>query len=97
MNLRKLVIDEYTSTGKVSSFKDVGRRAGLSDKKVNDSLAATSPLTSLHGLSPEQALEIIDTIGAGVIFSKDIEIQLQDFRETRHKIVAYEKRIRPSE
>ncbi|MGH8490787.1 MAG: hypothetical protein ACREXS_18480 [Gammaproteobacteria bacterium] len=93
MNLRKLVIDEYASTGKISSLKEVGHRAGLSDMEVNDSLAATLPLSSLGGLTPEQALEVVDAIGTGVIFSKDIEIRLHDFRETR--VVAYEKRAGP--
>lgn len=91
-DLRDLIIGEFLGSGRVPSPQSIARKAGIDLDTFRRKLENTPRLSNLKGLTPEQARQLIETFGKGVLFEADIESSLERLAAVRKEIEDKEKR-----
>jgi hypothetical protein len=58
--MRSTIVEDFKSTGVLRSVEAVASSLGISVANLNTKLREEAPLTNLLGLTPKQALALID-------------------------------------
>jgi hypothetical protein len=93
-DLRKLIVREFLDSGHVPTQASIESKAGIDPDTFRRELQAAPKLSNLHGLSPEQARQLIDAFGKGVLFDASIESSLERLDSVRKEIEEKEKKYK---
>jgi hypothetical protein len=91
--IRRQIIREILLTGHAPTVENMASKVGMDLEAFRRELNDTPPASDLGGLSPEQARELINAYGDGVIFEAGIEKSLKQLEVTREEIKKKEQRF----
>jgi len=91
-NLKKDIIDEYKRLGKPISIEDFCTKYSNSFCIKKEQLMDMMPLNRVHGLTLDQANELIEYYGEGFLFSSKIERNIKGYIASRKTLGSIEKK-----
>jgi hypothetical protein len=91
-DLRMLIIREFLDSGRVPTRASIAQKIGCDVDALHRDLETTPRLATLQGLSPEQARQLVDAFGKGVLFDASIESSLERLGSIRKEIEDREKK-----
>ena len=89
-NVKKLLIEEYKKRGAPISLGDFQILYGEQFPLEQRQLSESPPLDNVHGLSFEEAYELIQFYGVGFLFTQSIEENINEYVITRKKLDSIE-------
>ena len=95
--IRDRIIDRFKMAKAPESLDKIAQKLGLSRSSVEHQMSTTSLLSDFRGLTPDQALKLIEFYGEGVIFDRSLERVAREFQVTKDKIKDIERRSRGRE
>lgn len=88
-NVKKFLIEEYNKSGAPIDLGDFQILYG-EQFPLEQRLSESPPLDNVHGLSFEEAYELIQFYGVGFLFTQSIEENINEFVITRKKLDSIE-------
>lgn len=91
-SIRKFILEEYKKTGKPISIESVATQKKISIEDAKKDLNNTPPFDNYQGLRIDQIINLIDFYGEGILFVREIEELVKNFKKTKIKIEKFEKK-----
>jgi len=91
--IREFIVDEFKATGALLSLEEIARKRGQDEKAVREEMRTSPLLSDFRGLTPDQAQNIIDYYGPGVVFSADLEHAQYEFQASKRKLEETDRRF----
>ena len=84
--IRVCIVEEPKRLRTPFSLDEIGKKQGLSKEAMREEMRASRLLSSACGLTHEQALEVVEFYGRGVIFDDHIEKLIDEFEVSKAKM-----------
>jgi hypothetical protein len=93
IRIREFIVDEFKAAGALLSLEELARRRGQDENAVREAMRTSPLLSDFRGLTPDQAQNVIDFYGPGVVFSADLERAMSEFQASKRKLEDMDRRF----
>ena len=90
MNPRETLIQRYKDTGEPPALEDISDSNGRVFTRA--SFDGSPRLATLLGLTLDEALELLAAYGKGLVFTHELETELDSYAATRKRIAEIERK-----